>query len=522
MISPSSPPSRTLSVLLEMRPALDGFFGIPQQNRSLFALLARSTGLRVNGLLQLSNRVIQGGLPAGRRLTPARATALQSQAVISIKGASTRSGWRGLAMLPAMLWVKASIYAAALCPGFRCKLRSFPARHFEDFLWESLFARSVSAADRTHVTGCDYKILSQPWRWMNLTGAWLSRILPRLAYPKIDMRGVDVFIAQTPYPGRLRTGTTLVVQYHDAIPIFLPHTISDRSLHNRFHFYALQQNVHDGAWFVCVSEATRADLLSAFPAAKSITIPNIIAPCFAPAAPAPTLVPNIILQSLFDPAQLSKYQRSKLGPRQLTKSFANGEEKRSFYHGYFGVGTRYILLVSTLEPRKNHIRLIEAWQSMRQRTKSDVRLILVGNIGWEFEAILDRCMPHIESGELVLLRGVPGEQLCQLYRNAIATICPSVQEGFDYSGIESMRSGGVVAASDIPVHREIYGDAAFYFDPYDPDDIANALQALLHDPQAETLRETLRNAGEAQSRLYMPDAILPKWQAFLSGLPRSG
>ena len=85
-----------------------------------------------------------------------------------------------------------------------------------------------------------------------------------------------------------------------------------------------------------------------------------------------------------------------------------------------------------------------------------------------------------------------------------------------------MRSGGVVAASDIPVHREIYGDAAFYFDPYDPDDIANALQALLHDPQAETLRETLRNAGAAQSRLYMPDAILPKWQAFLSGLPRVG
>jgi len=61
-----------------------------------------------------------------------------------------------------------------------------------------------------------------------------------------------------------------------------------------------------------------------------------------------------------------------------------------------------------------------------------------------------------------LLNNVPADDLRVLYRHAAATVCPSLAEGFDFSGVEAMRCGGVVLASDIPVHREVYQDAAHY------------------------------------------------------------
>jgi len=85
-------------------------------------------------------------------------------------------------------------------------------------------------------------------------------------------------IAETPYPGRVAPNTQMVVRYHDAIPLLLPHTIADRSYHQSSHYQALDRNVRDGAWFACVSDSTRRDLVSIYPAAeeRSVTIHNMV------------------------------------------------------------------------------------------------------------------------------------------------------------------------------------------------------------------------------------------------------
>jgi glycosyltransferase involved in cell wall biosynthesis len=80
---------------------------------------------------------------------------------------------------------------------------------------------------------------------------------------------------------------------------------------------------------------------------------------------------------------------------------------------------------------------------------------------------------------LKLLEDVPSNELRQLYRHALATLCPSVGEGFDFSGIEAMRCGSPVIASDIKVHREIFGKAAEYFSPYDSTDAAAAIERVI-------------------------------------------
>ena len=102
----------------------------------------------------------------------------------------------------------------------------------------------------------------------------------------------------------------------------------------------------------------------------------------------------------------------------------------------------------------------------------DLKLVLVGAMGWNYREIVRKFLPWIERGELKLLEDVPSNELRQLYRHAAATICPSVGEGFDFSGVEAMRCGTAVVASDIKVHREIFGDAAEFFSPYDSPDAA--------------------------------------------------
>ena len=82
-----------------------------------------------------------------------------------------------------------------------------------------------------------------------------------------------------------------------------------------------------------------------------------------------------------------------------------------------------------------------------------------------------------------------------------------------------MRCEGVVAASDLPVHRDIYGDAAVYFNTYEPADLARVVDGLLGEG-AQARRDALREAGERVSASYLPECVLPQWQDFLHRLSR--
>jgi glycosyltransferase involved in cell wall biosynthesis len=108
---------------------------------------------------------------------------------------------------------------------------------------------------------------------------------------------------------------------------------------------------------------------------------------------------------------------------------------------------------------------------------------------------------------------VPAAELRTLYSHALVTVCPSFAEGFDYCGVEAMRCGSPVASSDISVHREIYGDASVYFNPYSVDAAAAAIGSLLTDSQ-ESRRADLIKKGFEISERYLPENILPQWVSF--------
>jgi glycosyltransferase involved in cell wall biosynthesis len=307
------------------------------------------------------------------------------------------------------------------------------------------------------------------------------------------------------------------VRYHDAIPLLLPHTIADRSYHQSSHYLALDRNVRDGAWFACVSDSTRRDLVSIYPAAeeRSVTIHNMVSHHYFPERSSPGRVPEILrtrrnlnLESEFDAGGMS-------GRVMQPRSRARAASRSGNISGpTSGAALPYLLMVSTVEPRKNHLSLLSAWESLRTSFDPDLQLVLVGSIGWESESIMRRIKPWLKRGGLHLLEDVPAQELRLLYRHARCVVCPSFYEGFDFSGVEAMRCGGVVLASDIPVHRDVYGEASEYFNPYSVEDLEQALAGLM-SPDAAARRGKLIEEGARVSQQYTPERILPQWHEFL-------
>jgi glycosyltransferase involved in cell wall biosynthesis len=487
-----------MRILLELRPALDGHAGIPQETRLLFRGLNLLDGVAVDGLMQSSNRVIAGGLPPqAEGWREDRRINRLSRVVVSLQQSSKPS--RAERLVSALqLVIKPSQMLLRTALGLSTPLGRFEPEHFRDFVWRAMFSKTLPHADHDAVTGAGFRVSRLPWSALHAAGLLTAR-LGHAVYPRLDTRGYEVMVAETPYPGRVTAGTSLVVRYHDAIPLLMPHTISDRSYHQASHYHALRRNVADGAWFACVSDATRKDLLSLFPevAPRAVTIHNMVSHHYFEEASSPRLVPEIV--------NIRRSQSIKGGGGRMLPA---GQPMPP-----------YLLMVSTIEPRKNHLALLSAWEQLRTELLPDLQLVLVGALGWEHKAIVRRFRPWLDRGGMHLLEDVPASELRLLYKHAAVTVCPSFGEGFDFSGVEAMRCGGVVAASDIAVHHDIFSDAAEYFTPYSAGQMAAALSRLLADGSAARRAELLARGAEVSSR-YLPERVLPQWQAFLQNLPK--
>jgi glycosyltransferase involved in cell wall biosynthesis len=355
------------------------------------------------------------------------------------------------------------------------------------------------------------RVARVPW---NLTHAvaLATRRFGGPLYPRLDTRDFDVMIAETPYPGVVSPNTTMVVRYHDAIPILMPHTITDKSFHQASHYHALKRNVASGAWFACVSEATRKDLISIFPQVepRAVTIHNMVSHHYHEESASQGRLFEIVRTR-------GMRGGSARGWRGLISEGVKGAEPDPMR--WMGPQHHYLLMVSTIEPRKNHATLLAAWEQLRQDVFPDLKLVIVGSLGWGHEGIVKRLRPWLASGDVQMLEDVPSGELRLLYHHAAATVCPSLGEGFDFSGVEAMRCGSPVVASDITVHRDIYGDAAEYFQTYSPADLARAIVAVV-DPTHGGHANALRERGRAASAAYLPENVLPQWRAFLEGLRR--
>lgn len=122
------------------------------------------------------------------------------------------------------------------------------------------------------------------------------------------------------------------------------------------------------------------------------------------------------------------------------------------------------LMVSTIEPRKNHQYLLDAFTELWHEGK-DVVLCFVGRVGWKCESLLKRVYSHSELNKrLFMLNDMNDMELEYAYQHSKALVFSSIAEGFGLPVVEAMQRGLPVMASDIPVFNEVGGDYCAYFD----------------------------------------------------------
>jgi glycosyltransferase involved in cell wall biosynthesis len=153
--------------------------------------------------------------------------------------------------------------------------------------------------------------------------------------------------------------------------------------------------------------------------------------------------------------------------------------------GRLGIPGPYAVAVGTLEPRKNLVRLLQAWSAAALEGWT---LVLAGPRGWG---------PDLPETPNVVLTGWLGnETLPGLYAAAEFFCYPSLYEGFGLPPLEAMAAGTPVVAGNYGAAREVLGEAALIVDPLDVDGLVDALRSLASD---EALRRRLQVAGRARA-----------------------
>ncbi|KKQ78830.1 MAG: Glycosyl transferase group 1 [Parcubacteria group bacterium GW2011_GWC2_38_7] len=158
----------------------------------------------------------------------------------------------------------------------------------------------------------------------------------------------------------------------------------------------------------------------------------------------------------------------------------------------------YILYVGELQPRKNITTLIKAFNSVKDSI-TKYHLVIVGRKGWYYEDIFK----HVENYKLhdrIIFTGyVPEKDLPVLMNQAKVFVYPSLYEGFGLPVIEAMACGAPVITSNVSSLPEVAGDAAILVDPYNVDDIANAIYNVINDKE---LRESLIYKGLKRAKEF--------------------
>jgi len=138
----------------------------------------------------------------------------------------------------------------------------------------------------------------------------------------------------------------------------------------------------------------------------------------------------------------------------------------------YKISKNYILSVGTLQPRKNFVRLIEAFSKLKDK---EVELVIIGKKGWLYDEILAAPKKYNIEGRVKFLDFVPDGDLPSFYKNALCFALPSLYEGFGLPVLEAMSYGCPVVVSNTSSLPEIAGEAGIYVEPENVESICDGL-----------------------------------------------
>lgn len=289
-------------------------------------------------------------------------------------------------------------------------------------------------------------------------------------WPKVDqmLGGVDVFFLPNLNFIALSQKTRLVITAHDLSFELFPETFSWKR--RLWHvFVNFRKLVRRADQIIAVSQSTADDLRAVYhtPSEKITVIWSGVRDVFRPV-------------SRNDVSLLAIQKR---------------------YH----LPYKFILSFGTIEPRKNLIALLQAFETMHASGHLELTkyaLVIAGHDGWDSQEFFERVEQSPVKEKIILTGFVADEDKSGLYSLATVFVYPSLYEGFGFPPLEALACGVPVIASHASSVPEVVGTSAVLIDPYRPEEILQSLRQVLLSTE---LRDALRLAGPVQAAQFSWD-----------------
>lgn len=161
-------------------------------------------------------------------------------------------------------------------------------------------------------------------------------------------------------------------------------------------------------------------------------------------------------------------------------------------------GAPYFIYVGSLHPRKNVVKLIQAFDKFKKQYSTPHKLVLVGRMAWKNEELKHTYQSTEYRDDIILTSHVSNNNLPKYFGAADALTYVSVFEGFGIPLLEAMSSGTPVLTSNVSSMPEVAGDAAVLVDPHDPQAIVDGMHLIVSDKdlQKELVRKGLRRVQD--------------------------
>ena len=187
-----------------------------------------------------------------------------------------------------------------------------------------------------------------------------------------------------------------------------------------------------------------------------------------------------------------------LGVEPIYFERIEAEQRRAVLDKH-GLQPGFFLFVGTLQPRKNLLRVLQAFQQLPDTVRKAHPLVIVGRDGWNNEELLPQLHALEQKGEGRWLSYLPQSDVLALLQSASALVFASLYEGFGLPVIEAFAAQCPVIASNSTSVPEVSGNAAWPVDPYSVESISAAMQDVLDQ---STLREEKIQLGLARAHHY--------------------
>ena len=230
---------------------------------------------------------------------------------------------------------------------------------------------------------------------------------------------------------------------HDLVPIYAKETC-DQGTAQVFETF-LSNSVNCVDKYICISENTKADLNRYF-----------------------------LERGLPEPASVVITNGGDLPKTADVSAYGDASQAKS----------KFVLFVSTIEGRKNHVLAFKTWARLVREMADPPRLICVGRYGWRADEFLRSVVTtNGLGGKIEIKTEISDGELEALYRDCLFTIYPSFYEGWGLPVTESLARGKVCISSFTSSLREAGGELAIYIDPHSQDQLYDAVSSLLKSPQ---------------------------------------